>query len=108
MTAPTTEQFYIVCGPEFGSENVGKKAIVTRALYGMKSAGRDFRNHLRDCMEHMEYTPYMADPDVWMRKAFKADGTEYYEFMLLYTDDCLNVSEDPRKGLMQLNKYFKL
>ena len=108
LTAPTTEKFYIICGPEFGSENVGKKALVTRALYGMKSAGRDFRNHLRDCMEHMEYTPCMADPDVWMRKAIKADGTEYYELMLLYTDDCLHVSEDPRQGLMQLNKYFKL
>ena len=29
-----SEHFYIICGPEFGSENVGRKDIVTRALYG--------------------------------------------------------------------------
>ena len=108
LTAPTTEKFYIICGPEFGSENIGKTAIVTRALYGMKSAGRDFRNHLRDCMSHMKYSPCKADPDLWMRIARKDDGSEYYEYMLLYTDDCLSVSTDPRMALMQLDKYFKL
>ena len=53
ISVPTTEKYYIICGYEFGAENFGKKAIVRRALYGMKSAGRDFRNHLRDCMSHL-------------------------------------------------------
>ena len=74
----------------------------------MKSAGRDFRNHLRDCMDHMNYSPCKADPDLWMRISRKDDGAEYYEYMLLYTDDCLCVSMDPRLALMQLDKYFKL
>ena len=64
LTAPTTESFYIVCGPEFRSENIGKKAIVERALYGMKSAGRDFRSHLCDCMSHLGYTLCKADPNL--------------------------------------------
>ena len=55
VQAPTTEKYYIVCGYELGNENLGKQAIVTRALYGMKSSGRDFRDHLRDCMDHMGY-----------------------------------------------------
>ena len=38
VQAPTTEKYWIECGPEFGTEHVGKKAIVTRALYGMKSS----------------------------------------------------------------------
>ena len=50
LIAPTSEDLYIICRPEFGSENIGKRAIVKRALYGTKSAGRDFRFHLRDCM----------------------------------------------------------
>ena len=54
LTAPTSEGFYIVCGAEFRSESIGKKAIVKRALYGTKSAGQDFRNHLRHCMDHMD------------------------------------------------------
>ena len=53
LTVPTSESFYIVCGPEFGTENIGKKAIVKRALYSTNSAGRDFCNHLRDCMNHL-------------------------------------------------------
>ena len=31
---------YIICGPEFGLENFGKDALIRRALYVSKSAGR--------------------------------------------------------------------
>ena len=49
VQAPTTEKYWIECGPEFGNVNhMGKRALDTRALYGMKSSARDFRNHLRD------------------------------------------------------------
>ena len=40
IQAPTSEKHYVICGPEFG-ENEGKKALIRRALYGGKSAGRD-------------------------------------------------------------------
>ena len=43
-----------------------------RALYGMKSYGRDFRNHLRDYMDHMGYKSCLADPDLWMRSYFES------------------------------------
>ena len=108
ILAPTTEKYWIVCGPEFGSEDKGKRAIVRRALCGMKSAGRDFRNHLRDCMDHLGYTPCRADPDMWMRLAKHRTGEEYYEYALLYVDDCLMVSEDPGAALERLGKYFTL
>ena len=108
IQAPTSEKYYIECGPEFGNENRGKKAIVKRALYGMKSSGRDFRNHLRDCMDHMGYKSCLADPDLWMRPAKKDNGTEYYEYILLYVDDCLVVSEHPDQALNKLGKYFPL
>ena len=41
IQAPTSEKHYVVCGPEFG-EHKGKKALIRRALYGGKSAGRDY------------------------------------------------------------------
>eukprot|EP00957_Ditylum_brightwellii_P147134 11203700-Ditylum_brightwellii.AAC.1 len=47
LHAPSSQRHYIVCGAEFGQENVGKQALIKRALYGGKSAGKDFRNHLR-------------------------------------------------------------
>ena len=108
VQAPTTEKYYVECGPEFGTEYVGRKAVVKRALYGMKSSGRDFRNHLRDCMDHMGYKSCLADPDLWMRVAKTENGTEYYEYILLYVDDCLVISQHPDVTLKRLGKYFPL
>lgn len=107
LQAPISEKYWTTCGREFG-EDCGKKALVVRALYGCKSAGADFRNHLRSCMDHLGYQSCLADPDVWMRSATRADGEEYYEYMLLYVDDCLCVSERARDALMQIDKYFKM
>ena len=47
--------------------------------------------------------------DVWMRKATKSDGTRYYEYVLLYVDDLLVVSENA-EGVMrsEIGKYFEL
>ena len=108
LSAPCSQKYYTICGPEFGSELHGRVAIIVRALYGGKSSGKDFRDHLRDCMLHLGYESCLADPDVWMRKSQKDDGTEYWEYMLLYTDDCLSVSHLPRAALDDLGKYFTL
>jgi hypothetical protein len=109
LQAPSSAKDYVICGPEFGLENVGRVALIHRALYGGKSAGADFRNHLRSCMRHLDFSSCPADPDVWMRPAMKADGSEYYEYILLYTDDALCISEKPEMVLRrELGKYFEL
>jgi hypothetical protein len=108
LQAPISEKFWTICGPEFGTENEGKKALIVRALYGTKTSGADFRNHLRDCMEHLGYSSCLADPDLWMRKAVSDKGVAYYEYLLLYVDDCLCVSEHPREALMEINEYFPM
>ena len=109
LQAPSSQKHYIICGKEFGLENVGKVALIRRALYGGKSAGKDFRNHLRECMSHLKFTPCLADPDVWMRPAIKADGTEYWEYVLLYCDDALVISENGREILEnEIGKYFTM
>ena len=46
LQAPSSQHDYIICGPEFGLENVGHVALIHRALYRGKMAGKDFRNHL--------------------------------------------------------------
>ena len=90
LQASTSKKHYIVCGPEFGIENAEKKALITHALYGGKCAGRDFWHHLRSCMKFLGFESSRADPDVWMRESVREDGfTKYYEYVLLYTDDCL-------------------
>ena len=41
LQASKTEKYWIECGPEFVSDHIGKIAVVTRALYGVKSSARD-------------------------------------------------------------------
>ena len=73
------------------------------------TAGRDFRNHLRACMHFLKFTSCPADPDVWMRPAIKSDGTEVYDYVLLYTDDTLVISEDAELILRnEIGWYFEL
>ena len=109
LQAPSSRKDYIICGPEFGLENAGRVALIHRALYGGKTAGSDFRNHLRSCMRHLGFTSCLADPDVWLRPALKSDGHEYYEYILLYTDDALVISQNAENVLKkELGQYFEL
>jgi hypothetical protein len=109
LQAPSSRKDYIICGIEFGLENVGKKALIRRALYGGKTAGRDFRNHLRECMDFLGFTSCKADPDVWMRAAKKNDGSTYWEYVLLYTDDALAIGENAERILRkEIGRYFEL
>ena len=109
LQAPSSEKHYIICGPEFGLENVGKVAIIVRALYGGKSANGDYWRHVRKAMEEMEFQSCKADPDVWFRPATKSDGTEYYQYVLLYTDDILACMEEPEGFIRdELNSIFTL
>jgi Reverse transcriptase (RNA-dependent DNA polymerase) len=106
--APSSQKDFVICGPEFGTENEGKVALIRRALYGGKTAGRDYRNHLRECMEHIGFKCCPADPDVWMRESAKSNGTEYWEYVLLYTDDVLAISEKGEHIIRnEIGKYFE-
>ena len=60
-------------------------------------------------MAHLGFKPCRADPDVWMRPAMKPDGHHYFEFVLLYTDDCLVISHRGESVLRnEIGKYFEL
>lgn len=109
LQAPSSQKDYVICGAEFGLENVGKVALIHRALYGGKAAGRDFRNHLRACMHQLGYSPCLADPDVWMRPAKQPDGSDCYEYILLYVDDALAIGINAEKMLRQeIGRFFEL
>ena len=108
LTAPLiTEKIYTVCGPEFGPD-AGKVAIIVRALYGLKSAGACFRNHLADCMTFLGYKSCLADPDVWMKAEVRPDGYKYYSYALLYVDDVLMIHHSAEEAIRQIDKYFTM
>lgn len=107
LQAPSSEKHYIICGIEFGLEHVGKVALIRRALYGGKSSGADFWKHLRSCMNHLGFKSCRGDPDIWMRPAQKDDGSTYWEYVLLYVDDALVISQRADSIVRtEIGKYF--
>ena len=77
VTAPITENIWLLLGPEFGADT-GNKAVIVGALYGLKSSGREFRNHLEDCMRHMAYKSCIIDPDLCLNPEIRtSDGFDY-------------------------------
>ena len=108
LTAPTTEKVWTKCGPEFGPD-AGKRALITRALYGLKGSGASYRNHISNCMRHLGYESCKADPDLWMKpKTRPSDGFEYYSYVLIYVDDILAISHDALNDLNKIDYYFKM
>ncbi len=107
LTAPTTERVWTICGPEFGPD-AGKKAIICRALYGLKGSGASYRNHVANCMYHLGYEPCKADPDLWMMPKTRDDGFEYYAYVLIYVDDMLAISHEALGDMKRIDFYFKM
>ena len=108
LQAPSSEKHYIIiCLREFGLKNVGKRAIIKRALYGGKPSGSDFWRHLRSCKDFLGNTSCPTDPIIWMKQAQKDDGIQYWQYILLHVDDVLVISHQPKKVILQeIGKYF--
>jgi hypothetical protein len=108
LTAPITEKVWNVFGPEFG-DDAGKRALIVRALYGLKSAGAAFRNHLAECMNHLGCNPCRPDRDLLMKAETRPDdGVLYWAYILIYVDDILYVHHDTGAPLAKLDEYFKM
>ena len=99
LQVPASEMHYTIYGPEFGLENQGKRAIILCALYGGKSTGSDYRRHVRKAMKEMGFESCKADLDIWLHPVTHADGSEYYQYILLYMDDILAIMEEPERFL---------
>jgi len=110
LTAPCEERIWTTMDPDlFGAEYKGRKALIVRALYGLKSAAASFGNHIADCMRSLGYTSCKADADLWYKPMVRpSDGLRYYAYILLYVDDCLCIHHDPEGALRELDKYFQM
>ena len=47
-----------------------------------------------------------ADNDVWMKKDMRPDGTIYYSYIMVYTDDIMIVSHNPKRYMDQLEASY--
>ena len=68
LNAKCAEKIWFEGGLECG-EDQGKVLVVTRALYGLKSAGFSWRSALAQALRDLGFEPMKADPDVWIRAA---------------------------------------
>jgi hypothetical protein len=108
LNAPCKERVHTVLGPEFGDAE-GKTAVIVKALYGLKTAGFAWRSYCAEVLRSsMEFTSCRADQDVWYRKALRGNGEKYYEYLFVYTDDVIAISETPRDILDEMNRHFLL
>jgi hypothetical protein len=108
LTDPITEKVWTVSSPEFG-EDAGKRALIVRALYGLKSAGAAFRNHMASCIDHLGWKPCLADLELWMKEETRPDDrVKYWAYILIYVTDILCVHHGPGTSLAQIDKYFKM
>jgi len=108
LTAPASEKIWCTLGPEFG-DDAGKTAIIVRSLYGLKSAGASFRNHLADCMEFLGWRPCPADQDLWLKAEIRPeDGYKYYAYALIYVDDICLIHHDAVAELKAIDRFFKM
>ena len=89
--------------------------MICHALHGGKVARRDFWHHLRACMKELGFELSNTDPDVWYRllkqnkhKAnssglmqTECEGEEYYEYVILYVDNYLVISDRAESPLRE-------
>ena len=108
LNAECKERIICKVGLEFGTERKGQYAILVRALYGLKSSANAWRSHLAQTMSDLLYVPCRADPDVWMKPGFKPDGTSYWQYVLIYTDDILSISHEPHIVMEALADCYSL
>jgi hypothetical protein len=108
LNAPTKEKVYTTAGLEFGPVNKGRPVLIVRALYGLKSSGARWRDHMAATLRDAGFKSCLADPDVWMRPQVKPCGFKYWEYVLVYVDDVLVLSHDPHKVMDHLSQKYTL
>jgi hypothetical protein len=56
----------------------------------------------------MGYRGSLADPDIWLKSAREADGSNNYEIVLCYVDNVLAISEHPESIINALQRMYQL
>jgi hypothetical protein len=108
LTDDCREKIYIKAGPKSGSEK-GLLFIIRKALYGLKSSGAAFRAKLAETLHSLHYVPTHAHPNVWIRPATtRPDGTEYYEYVIVYVDNIGHASHDTDVTMLAIKAVYKL
>ena len=66
LTLKTQEKVCIKAGLEFGKLE-GHLLIVYKALYGLRSSGKQFEDYLANCLKILRFFQSLAEPQIFMR-----------------------------------------
>jgi len=91
LHAKTNEMLYTILGDDYG-ELSGKVLVFDKGLYGLRSSGARFHEHLSDILRKIGLMPSKARLNLW----FKECGT-HYKYLARYVDDILVFSKDPMR-----------
>ena len=59
----TKEKVYITAGKEFGPDLEGKRLVIYKSLYGLRTSAARFHEHLAEKLRTLGYKPTKADRD---------------------------------------------
>ena len=99
----TKEKVFIRAGPEFGKLRRGKRLIIVKSLYGLRSSSARYHEAFADTMLHLGYRPSQADPNLWW-----IDRGGFYEFVATYVDDLLVFARQPMDLIKILQERYIL
>ncbi|KAI2502112.1 Reverse transcriptase (RNA-dependent DNA polymerase) [Fragilaria crotonensis] len=108
LAAPNKEKVWTKFTDQLGPEYNGKRAIIAKALYGLRSSGRSFRDYLAKNLRELGFASSKADPDLWMKAAVKPNGDKVYEYVISYVDDLIFQGIDPEGFMDALGQRFTL
>ena len=105
LEATTQEKVCINAGSEFGALR-GHLLIIYKALYGLRSSGKEFGDLLAHCLKELGFKQSRAESEIFMR-----ENNGMYEYVATYVDDLCLVMKEPEAFLrvLQGDPYnFKL
>jgi len=105
LEAKTREKVCIKAGSEFG-ELAGHLLVIHKALYGLRSSGKQFGELLAACLKELGFKPSKAESEIFYR-----EKNGIYEYVATYVDDLCLVMKDPEAFLKVLQSApynFKL
>ena len=105
--APCYGKVYFTAGAEFGNRKYAHE-IVVHAMYGLKYNGDAQISHWTETTRNMDFVPSEDNPNVWMQKATKSNGFKYLEYLLIYVDAMLWISEHPEKFMDTIKSVYLL
>ena len=110
LNAPCRERVHVTVGPElFGEAHAGKTAVIVRALYGLKSAGASWRDHLSSVIQQqLKFKSSKADNDIYYKEKIDKSGRKYYAYLVVYVDDILSIDLNPRESIDMIGSHFSI